>query len=394
MIDIKLVQQEIRKRGMDGWLFYDFHNRDAMAYRILGLEFNKFTSRRWYYLIPAQGEPRKLVSGVESSKLDPLQGQKIIYRSWREQHRLLKELLKGCTKIAMQYSPTNNIPYISMVDAGTIELIRSLGVEVVSSADLVQIFEAIIDEKGYQAHLQAGLKVQKIKDEAFDFIGHKIRRGERVTEYEVQQFIIKRFKEEGLTDDGDHPIVAINDHAADPHFEPKGQNTYTIKKDDKLLIDLWARLDREDGIYYDITWCGFIGNDPPARYREIFETVRNARNAGRDFVRQKFIRGEKCFGYEVDDVCRGVITKAGYGEYFVHRTGHSIGHEVHGNGVNIDNFETKDERELVPGICFSLEPAIYLPGEMGARSEVNVFIAKEREVIVAGKEQEELILIY
>lgn len=394
MINIERIQQEIRKQDMDGWLFYDFHNRDAMAYRILRLAFNKFTSRRWYYFIPVEGEPRKLVSGVEPSKLDSLPGKKTIYRAWGDQHRLMQELLKGSGKVAMQYSPNNNIPYVSMVDAGTVELIRSFGVEVVSSANLVQVFEAVIDEKGYQAHLQAGKKVQKIKDEAFDVIRRNIKKGEPVSEYEVQKFIVKRFHDEGLTDDGDHPIVGVNDHPADPHFEPTIQNSYVIKRGDTLLIDLWARLDREDGIYYDITWCGFIGDQPPDKYREIFYAVRDARNAARDFIREKFARQQKCYGYDVDDVCRGVVIKAGYGDYFVHRTGHSIGHEVHGNGVNIDNFETKDERELVPGICFSIEPGIYLPGEMAVRSEINVFITKEREVVVAGEEQEELILIY
>ena len=378
---------------MDGWLFYDFHNRDAMAYHILGLEFNKFTSRRWYYFIPADGEPRKLVSGVEPTKLDRLPGTKIVYRSWNEQHRLLKETIRGARKIAMQYSPSNNIPYISMVDAGTIELIRSFGFEILSSADLVQIFEAVIDEKGYQAHLQAGEKVQRIKDEAFDLVKKKISKGETFTEYDVQQFIVKRFHDEGMTDDGDHPIVAVNEHAADPHFEPKRENTHIIKRGDALLIDLWARLDSDDGIYYDITWCGFIGDDPPDKYKRIFGVVRDARNAARDFIRGKFSRSERCFGFEVDDACRSVVAQAGFGDFFVHRTGHSIGHAVHGNGVNIDNFETKDERELVPGICFSIEPGIYLAGEIAARSEINVFITQKREVVVAGKEQEQLIII-
>ncbi len=394
MKQIQEIQQEVRKCGMHGWLFYDFHNRDEMAYRILGLEFNKFTSRRWYYFIPAEGEPQKLVSGVEPTKLDTLLGKKTVYRSWGDQHRLLKELLGRSKKIAMQYSPLNNIPYISMVDAGTIELIRSFGIEIVSSADLVQKFESIIDEKGYRAHLEAGEKVQKIKDEAFDLVRSRIKTSEAISEYQVQQFIVKRFHEEGLTDDGDHPIVAVNEHAADPHFEPKEKNSYVIKKGDTLLIDLWARLDRDDGIYYDITWCGFIGNNPPQKYREIFDVVKNGRNSARDFIREKFSKNERCYGYEVDDACRNVIAKAGYGDHFVHRTGHSIGRAVHGNGVNIDNLETKDERELVPGICFSIEPGIYLTGEMAVRSEIDVFITMEREVVVAGKEQEELILIY
>ncbi len=394
MRQIENIQQEVRKSGVHGWLFYDFHNRDEMAYRILGLEFNKFTSRRWYYFIPVDGEPQKLVSGVEPTKLDTLPGKKSVYRSYGDQHRLLKEMLGRSKKIAMQYSPFNNIPYISMVDAGTVELIRSFGVEILSSADLVQKFESIIDEQGYRAHLEAGEKVQKIKDEAFDLVRNRIKNGEAVSEYQVQQFIVKRFHEEGMTDDGDHPIVAVNEHAADPHFEPKEKDSSVIKKGDMLLIDLWARLDLDDGIYYDITWCGFIGNDPPQKYTEIFNVVKNGRNAARDFIREKFSKKERCYGYQVDDACRNVITKAGYGDHFVHRTGHSIGRAVHGNGVNIDNLETKDERELVPGICFSIEPGIYLMGEMAVRSEIDVFITREREVVVAGKEQEELVLIY
>jgi len=392
-MDLDRIQKAISEKGIDGWLFYDFHHRDAMAYRILGLDFSKFTTRRWFYYIPAQGDPVRIVSAVETKKLDSLTGKKEIYRSWEELHRILSQTLANAKQVAMQYSPKNNIPYVSAVDAGTVELVRSFGVSVVSSADMVQTFEAIIDQEGYEAHLEAGEKVQKIKDEAFELIGGKIRGNEKVTEYEVQQYIVKRFEEEGLTDDGDHPIVGVNDHPADPHFEPTVENTYTIKKGDTLLIDLWARKNDDTGIYYDITWCGYIGDNPPAKYIEIFNTVRNARNAARDFIRERFRKNEPCFGYEVDDVCRQVVIDAGYGDYFVHRTGHSIGHEVHGNGVHIDNLETKDERELVPGICFSIEPGIYLPDEMAVRSEIDVFITEDKDVVVAGLEQEELILL-
>lgn len=392
-MDLDRIQSAISGKGIDGWLFYDFHHRDAMAYRILGLDFSKFTTRRWFYYIPAQGDPVRIVSAVEAKKLDSLPGKKEVYRSWEDLHRILRATLADARQIAMQYSPNNNIPYVSVVDAGTIELIRSFGVAVVSSADLIQIFEAVIDREGYEAHLKAGEKVQRIKDEAFQLIGEKIHNNEKITEYEVQQYIVKRFEEEGLTDDGDHPIVGVNDHPADPHFEPTQENTYTIKKGDTLLIDLWARKNDDSGIYYDITWCGFIGDNPPAKYVEIFNTVRDARNAARDFIRERFRKNEPCFGYEVDDVCRQVVIDAGYGDYFVHRTGHSIGREVHGNGVHIDNLETKDERELVPGICFSIEPGIYLPGEMAVRSEINVFITEDRKVVVAGAEQEDLILL-
>jgi len=392
-MNLDRIQQAIAEQGIDGWLFYDFHHRDAMAYHILGLDFTKFTTRRWFYYIPAKGEPVKIVSAVETKKLDSLPGIKIIYRAWEELHKDLQDTLKDAKRVAMQYSPMNNIPYVSVVDAGTIELIRSFGVEIVSSANLVQIFEAIIDKTGYEAHLEAGKKVQRIKDEAFKLIGQKIHKNESITEYEAQQFIVKRFEEEGLTDDGDHPIVGVNEHPSDPHFEPTRENSYVIKKGDTLLIDLWARKNDDTGIYYDITWCGYIGDNPPAKYVEIFNIVRDARNAARDFIRDKFRKDEPCYGFEVDDVCRKVVVDGGYGEYFVHRTGHSIGREVHGNGVHIDNLETKDERELVPGICFSIEPGIYLLGEMAVRSEINVFITEDREVVVAGAEQEELILL-
>jgi len=392
-MDLDRIQKAISEKGIEGWLFYDFHHRDAMAYRILGLDFSKFTTRRWFYYIPAQGDPVRIVSAVETKKLDSLSGQKKVYRSWEELHQIIRETLANAGQIAMQYSPNNNIPYVSVVDAGTIELIRSFGVAVVSSADLVQTFEAVIDREGYNAHLEAGVNVQKIKDEAFELIGEKIGNNEKVTEYEVQQYIVRRFEEEGLTDDGDHPIVGVNDHPADPHFEPTEENTYTIKKGDTLLIDLWARKNDDTGIYYDITWCGYIGKNPSAKYVEIFNTVRDARNAARDFIRDRFGKNQPCFGYEVDDVCRQVVIDAGYGDYFVHRTGHSIGREVHGNGVHIDNLETKDERELVPGICFSIEPGIYLPGEMAVRSEIDVFITQDGEVVVAGEEQEKLILL-
>ena len=392
-MDLDRIQKAVSKKNIDGWLFYDFHHRDAMAYHILGLDISKFTTRRWFYFIPAKGDPIRVVSAVEAKKLDSLAGEKKIYRSWEELHNILREILGNVNQVAMQYSPENNIPYVSVVDAGTVELIRSFGVQIVSSADLVQTFEAVIDQVGYEAHLEAGEKVQKIKDEAFELIRKKVTEGEPITEYEAQQYIVKRFEEEGLTDDGDHPIVGVNDHPADPHFEPTKENTYTIKKGDTLLIDLWARKNDDTGIYYDITWCGFIGSEPPAKYVEIFNTVRDARNAARDFIRERFAKNEPCYGYEVDDVCRKVVEDAGYGEYFVHRTGHSIGREVHGNGVHIDNLETKDERELVPGICFSIEPGIYLPGEMAVRSEIDVFITEDKEVVVAGAEQEKLLLL-
>ncbi|KPK90861.1 hypothetical protein AMJ80_07935 [bacterium SM23_31] len=392
-MELTRIQSELKKANIDGWLFYDFHNRDLLAYRILGMDETGMTTRRWYYYIPAEGEPTRLVHTVEKTKLDSLPGKKLLYLPWEQQHALLKEILGQPKKIAMQYSPMNNIPYVSMVDGGTLELIRSFGHEVVSSADLVQMFESIIDEEGYKSHVEAGVLIHKIKNDAFAEIGKAVRNNTGTTEYDIAKFIENRFKSDGLVTH-DTMIVGTNEHPTDCHFEPTPENARTFKEGDTVLIDLWAKLDRPKAIFYDITWCGFIGTNPPAKYVEIWKTVVNARKAAVRLVRDKFAKGEPCYGWEVDDACRGVIKEAGYGDYFVHRTGHSIGEEVHGNGVNIDNLETKEERQLVPGICFSIEPGIYLENDnIAARTEIDVFITLNGEVVVAGEEQEDLILI-
>ncbi len=390
---IARIQSALADEGLDGWLFYDFHNRDRIAYRVLGMDPDKFTSRRWFYYVPVTGEPRALVHKVEPTKLDSLPGSKRFYLAWTELRAGLRELLGPAGRIAMQYSPMGDIPYVAMVDAGTVELVRSFGHEVVSSADLVQIFEAVIDQEGYQSHLEAAERVQRIKDEAFAEISAAVREGREVTEYDIQQLIVRRFHEEGLTCDREWPIVGVNDHPANPHFEPTPDNARVIRPGDKVLIDLWARLDRPGAIYYDITWCGYVGQDPPADYVEIFETVRDARDAAVRFVRDRFAAGEPVYGWEVDDACRAVVRERGYGDYFIHRTGHSIGEAVHGNGVHIDNLETRETRRLIPGICFSIEPGIYLPGNMAVRSEIDCFITLEGEVVVAGDVQDSLLLL-
>ncbi len=393
MPDIARIQEELRTANLDGWLLYDFHNRDAIAARVLGLDFGKFSSRRWFYWIPAQGNPVRLVSKVEATKLDSLPGTKIAYLSWRDLHARLKEALGSARTVAMQYSPTANIPYVSTVDGGTVDLIRSLGYEVASSAGLVQTFEAVLNHKQYESHVEAGNRVQRIKNEAFALIGTELRAGRSLTQYDVQQFIVRRYGEEGLTCKGEYPIVGTNEQPSDPHFEPTPQNARPIRNGDTVLIDLWAKLDQPGAIFYDITWCGYVGKTPPAKYVEIFNTVRDARDAALALVRERFDAGKPVHGYEVDDACRRVVEAAGYGQYFIHRTGHSIGEEVHGNGVNIDNLETKDERLLVPGICFSIEPGIYLEGQMAVRSEIDVFITPSGKVDVSGTMQRDLVLI-
>jgi Xaa-Pro dipeptidase len=393
MPNIARIQQELNNSGFNGWLLYDFRNRDPIAYAILGLDFGKFTTRRWFYWIPTKGEPVKLVSAVESTKLDALPGRKRAYLSWRELHAALKETLGNAKKVAMQFSPQGNVPYVSIVDGGTIDLIRSFGYEVVSSAGLVQTFQAVLDDEGYRSHLEAGERVQRIKDEAFAHVGDEIRAGRTITQYDVQQFIVNRFGEEGLTCMEEYPIVGTNEQPADPHFEPTPENARPIRKGDTLLIDLWAKLERPGAIFYDITWCGFLGKSPPEKYMEIFSVVRDARDAALEFIRSRYAAHKPVYGWEADDACRAVVEKAGYGKYFVHRTGHSIGEDVHWSGVNIDNLETRDERELVPGVCFSIEPGIYLEGEMAARSEINVFITPDNKVNVAGEMQKHLVLI-
>ncbi|MFH2002803.1 MAG: M24 family metallopeptidase [Planctomycetota bacterium] len=392
-MDLKGIQAELKKRGIPAWLFCDFHNRDHLAYRILGLDFAKMSSRRWFYYIPAEGEPIRLVSTVEPSRLNDLPGEKRLYCTWEQLHASLKTMLGAPKQVAMQFSPMNNIPYVSIVDAGTVDLIRSFGHEIVSSADLVQQFEGLIDEQGYQSHLKAGKIVQKVKNEAFAEIGKALAEGRKLTEFALSEFILRRFGEEGITAGDDRPIVGVNDHPADPHFEPKKEGSYLFKNGDKVLIDLWGKLDEPGAIFYDITWCGFIGDKPDPKHKEIFQTVCDARDAAIALVRERFAANQPCYGWEVDDACRNVVKKRGYGDFFVHRTGHSIGEECHGNAVHIDNLETKDERLLVPGICFSIEPGIYLEGEMAVRTELDCFITLSGEVVVAGDVQKELIRI-
>lgn len=390
---IARIQTELSKAGIDGWLFFDFHNRDPISYRILGLEFGKFTSRRWFYLVPKSGPPVKLVSAVEAGKLDALPGEKRVYRSWRELLDHLRGMLDGLSTVAMQYSPRGDVPYVSIVDAGTVELVRAAGVEVVSSAPLVQVFEAVLTPEQLETHVKAGEKIHRIKDEAFALVSQKVRSGHVITPYDVQQFIVRRFEEEGLTCQGEYPIVGTNEQPADPHFEPTPENARPIKLGDTLLVDLWAKLKEPNAVFYDITWCAFVGENPPAKYSEIFRLACQARDAALALVQERFAQGQPLAGYEVDDAARQVIEKAGYGPYFVHRTGHNIGTEVHGNGANLDNLETRDNRLLVPGLCFSIEPGIYLPGEMAVRTEINVFITHDGMPQVYGPIQKELVLL-
>lgn len=391
-MDLQGIQEALREKKIDGWLLCDFRNRDYLAYRALGLNFEKMTSRRWYYYIPAKGEPKKLVSAVEKMRLDTLPGKRMIYLSWGELHASLKKMLGTKKTIAMQYSPKNNVPYVSMVDGGTIELLKSFGYKIVSSADLVQMFVSRISEEGYATHKEAAKRMDRIRAEAFDQIRQAIRNNTGATEYDVQQFIMRRFTEEGLTT-YDPPMVGVNDHPANPHFDCTRETARPFKRGDTVLIDMWAKKNVPEGIYYDIAWVGYIGDTPPKKYVEIFNAVKGGRDAAVRFVQESFARGKTCYGWQVDDACRAVVKKAGYGKYFLHRTGHSITEETHGNGVNIDNLETKDERALIPGCCFSIEPGIYLEGQMAVRTEINMFIRLDGIPEVTGEVQQELVLL-
>jgi Xaa-Pro aminopeptidase len=392
---VAAIQTALRNAKLDGWLFYDFRASDPLAPRILMLGEDASGSRRWFYYIPASGEATKIVHSIERSKLDPLPGRRLVYRGWEEQRARLGETL-GSTKkkklrIAMQYSPMNDIPYISRVDAGTIELIRSFGAEIVTSAELVQQFEAVLTPEQKQSHVEASDKMHRILLEAFAEIGRNIRAEKAMTEYDIQQFIARRLEDEGM--EPESGIVAVNANTANPHYFPTREANSPIKRGDFVLLDIVSKLRKPGAICTDQTWTGFVGETVPEEFTRIFNIVREARDAATEFVRKNVREGKSIRGAEVDDVSREVIKRAGYAEQFTHRTGHSIGEEGHGNGVNIDNFETRDSRRITPGVCFSIEPGIYLEGKFGVRSEIDVYVA-EKDIEVTGQPiQTEIVAI-
>jgi len=384
------VQKALREENLDGWLFFDHHQRDPLAYRVLSLDRRLVPTRRWYYLIPAEGEPRGLVHRIEPGVLDAIPGDKTPYSSWSEQAEGLKRILDGCRRVAMQYSPNCAVPYVSLVDGGTLELVRGLGVEVHSSANLVQLFEALWSQAQLDSHLEAGRRVDEIRRNAFLLIGSHLRDGVPIDEWDVKRFILESFERAGLvTDHG--PIVAVNANASNPHYEPTADQKQQIRQGDWVLIDLWAKLKQPDAVYYDITWTGYCGRETPPEIRKIFDIVTGARDAAIRCVKEAVTGNRKLHGFEVDDAAREFIRSRGYGDYFFHRTGHSIGREVHGTGANMDNLETHDERRVIPWTCFSIEPGIYLP-EFGVRSEVDVFVG-EQEAFVTGEIQRQPVLL-
>jgi Xaa-Pro dipeptidase len=391
MFDIKKIQQALTKAGMDGWLFYQFHDLDPMADRILHLPAGRMSSRRWFYWVPAGGEPVRLVHAIESAALDEVPGKKQLYVGWRQMEQALKEILSGQGKVAMQYSPGNAIPYISRVDAGTVELVRSCGPEVVSSADLVQVFEAVMDDAQEASHMEASRILPEIVMEAYGEVARAVRAGKPRSEYEIQQFIMEKFAAHEM-ETHHPPIVAVDAHAGDPHFEVPETGSALITEGTFLLTDIWAKFSKPRSIYADITWTGYVGTDVPAEHAKIFDIVRRARVAAQDHVIAACSAGRDVRGWEADDACRAVVREAGYEDRFLHRTGHSIGEEVHGNGANVDNLETRDERLLLPRTCFSVEPGIYLEN-FGVRSEVNMIIHGDGSAQVSGREQDAVVPI-
>jgi Xaa-Pro dipeptidase len=381
------IQKALQAGKIDGWLFYDFRGSDPLALRILRLNGTAVGSRRWFFYVPASGECTKIVHRIEPAKLDALPGKKQEYSSWKEQHSLLAATLgqnDHKPRIAMQYSPMNDVPYMSKVDAGTVELVRSFGAEVVTSAELVQQFEAVWTPEQLQSHIEASDKMHRIFFDAFAEIARRIRAGEPTTEYDVQRFVIRRWHEEGMGSEDDDPIVSVNANTANPHYTPKRESSLSINRGDFVLLDLASKLRKPGAVFTDQTWTGYVGETVPDEITKIFNIVREARDSAVEFVRTNVRAGKSIRGADVDDVSRAVITRAGYGDQFTHRTGHSIGEEVHGNGVNIDNFETRDSRRITPGVCFSIEPGIYLRGKFGVRSEIDVYV-RDKDIEVTGQ---------
>lgn len=390
-MNLDAIQTALRAARLDAWLFYDHHHRDPIAASILGLPSDGLISRRWYYVIPAEGEPRKLVHRIESGKLDALPGSKGVYSSWQELESGLDAMLAPWTTIAMQYSPNNAIMYVSMVDAGTIEFLRSLGKNIVSSADLVSIFEAVLTQTQIDSHYAAQRALDDIVNQGFQLIGSRARAGAPLSEFEMMLWFREAIDQAGLfTDHG--PNVSVNENSSDSHYEPTSGVSRRVVTGSFLLIDIWARQNTPGSVWYDITWTGVVNREPSERERVIFACVRDARDAAIDAVRAAFSDGgHPIAGYQADDAARNVVRAAGYEKYFTHRTGHNIGTEIHGAGAHLDNLETHDTRRILPFTCFSVEPGIYLP-EFGVRSEVNMITSRDHAT-VTGRVQRELVRI-
>lgn len=387
------IQQKLQEYNLDGWLLYNFRGCNPFASKILVMTEGKLSSRRYFYFIPAHGNPQKLVHSIEQYDLDHLPGDKTIYNRWKLLREGVQKIIGASKNICMEYSPNNDIPYLSKVDAGTIEFLRSFGLNISSSGDIVQFFEARWNEEQYNDAQDTANILLRTIDKAFGFIGERLRTNVKVTEYDVQQLIMSEFEKNNLTTYAP-ANCSVNGNGANPHYDPSEKESSEIKKGDYVLIDWWAKKKKTGAVYADFTWVGYVGSEIPKKYQEVFDIVKGSRDAAVDFLKTEFAAGRKARGCDVDDVTRKHIEKHGYGEYFVHRTGHNIGEEVHGNGTHIDNFETMDVREIIPETCFSIEPGIYLPNEFGIRLEIDVYISQNKEVILLGNRiQNEIIKI-
>ena len=381
------MQADLRAAKLDGWLFCDFRGRDPIAQNILNLP-NAMRTRRWYYFVPAKGEPKKLVHKIESESLAALPGDTVYYAAQDELHKNLKKILGRAKKVAMQYSPKNGIPYVAMVDAGTVELVRGAGARVVSSADLVQKYEACWSLEQKESHFSAGVIIDRIIGGAFGHAAKCVREKKPLTEYDLKQWILKEFEASGIwAEEG--PDIAVNAHASDPHYGPTAASAARIQEGDLLLLDVWGKKKTPGSVYYDVTWMGYLGAKVPEKYAKVFAVAREARDKAVDLIRTYVAKAKPLEGWQVDRAARSVIEKAGYGKYFFHRTGHSIGEQVHGNGANMDGLETHDVRHLIARTCNSIEPGIYLP-EFGVRTEVNIYI-DEKEARATGAVQNEIL---
>jgi len=388
-MDLSAIQQALRERNIDAWLFYDHHHRDPIGYRVLGLPENLMVTRRWYYLIPATGDPVKLVHKIEAGHLDSLPGVKKQYAGWQELFDGIKQMLASHRDIAMQYSPNNLVFTISMVDAGTADMVRGLGKNIVSSADLIAQFEATWTDAQIKSHFEARDLIDPLTADAFKEIGRRVRNG-GTTEHEMQHWILDRFARENLVT-ADPPVVAVNANSGNPHYDPSPDHPVPVREGDFVLLDIWAKKNTPGAVYYDITWVGIVGDKPSHRQQEIFNIVRKARDLGVKTVQDAIASGTPISGWQVDQAVRGYIKSAEYGDYFIHRTGHSIGTDVHSNGANMDDLEIHDERQILPNSCFSIEPGIYLP-EFGVRLEVDVLV-RPGSAAVTGRIQEEIVTI-
>jgi Xaa-Pro dipeptidase len=381
------LQRDIRAAKIDGWLFYDFRGRDPIAHRILDLPHGMRT-RRWFYFVPAKGTPRKLVHKIESESLAAVPGDTLYYAGQDELRKNLAKTIGRAKVVAMQYSPKAAVPYVAMVDAGTIELVRGAGAKVVSSADLVQKFEACWTPQQLESHLAAGKIIDLVIRGAFDEAAQQVRAKQAFTEYDLQQWILKEFAACGIQRE-EGPDVAVNANASDPHYQPVQGKAASIREGDLLLLDVWGKTKDADSVYYDVTWIGYLGAKVPEKYAKVFGVLREARDKAVDLIRTSVATGKPLQGWQVDKVARTIIEKSGYGKYFFHRLGHNIGETVHGNGANMDNLETHDIRHLIQKTCTSIEPGIYLP-EFGMRTEVNVYIG-QKEARVTGAVQTEIL---